>query len=197
MSAVAEATLVDRLRARDPMALEALLARFAARLYRLAHGITGSTADAEEVVQDVFLTAYRTIDGFEGRASLGTWLHRITVNAALNRRRGKRREVEVPIEECLPRFLDDGHREGDRTYLLADWSAAPDEELLSRETRRMVRTAIDRLPDDHRAVVLLRDVEGLTNEEAAEALGESVAAVKSRLHRARMALREQITRARA
>jgi RNA polymerase sigma-70 factor (ECF subfamily) len=190
-----ELTLVERLRGGDPVALEELMERHAARVHRLVYGITRSFADAEEVVQDVFLTLVRKIDSFEGRSSLGTWIYRIAANAALNKRRGKRSEVEVSLEEHLPRFKEDGHREGDRTFLMADWSRTPEEELQSGVARSTLRQAIDGLPEHYRAVLVLRDVEELSSEEVAEALGESVASVKSRLHRARMALREQLTRA--
>jgi RNA polymerase sigma-70 factor (ECF subfamily) len=192
-----EATLIDRLRGGDTTALEGLMEQFAPRVYRLAYGITHNAADAEEVVQDVFLSLFRKIDGFEGRAALSTWIYRITVNTALIKRRGKRVELEVFLEDHLPTFREDGHREGDRAWLLADWSESPEEELLSKETRVAVRRMIASLPDSYRVVLLLRDLEELCNEETAEILGDSVPSVKSRLHRARMALREQITRSRA
>jgi len=191
---VNDLALVQLLRAGDVTGLEALMEAYAARVYRLAHGLTRNPADAEEVVQDVFLTVARKIAEFEGRSALSTWIYRITMNTALNKRRGKRSEVEVSLEEHLPTFKEDGHREGDRSFLLADWSQTPEEVLLSREGRAAVSRAIEALPDRYRAVLVLRDVEGLSNEEAAAALDESVASVKSRLHRARMALREQLTR---
>ena len=189
-----EAALVARLRARDPGALEILMERHASRVFRVAFGITRNEADAEEVVQDVFLSLFEKIAGFEERAALGTWLYRVTTNAALLRRRGKRLELEVSLEDQLPTFLDDGHRAGERSFLLADWSAGAEEGLLTGETHARVRQAIDRLPSHYCAVVLLRDIEELSNEEAAEILGEPVSSVKSRLHRARMALRETLTR---
>jgi RNA polymerase sigma-70 factor (ECF subfamily) len=194
MRAETEPKLVERLRGGDPTALEGLMEQFAPRVYRLACGITHNEADAEEVVQDVFLSLFRKIDAFEGRAALGTWIYRITVNAALIKRRGKRVELEVLLEDQLPTFREDGHREGDRAWLLADWSESPEDELLSNETRDAVRRMIASLPERYRAVLLLRDLEELSNEETAEILGDSVASVKSRLHRARMALREQVTR---
>jgi RNA polymerase sigma-70 factor, ECF subfamily len=190
----AEAALIARLRARDPGALEILMERHAGRVFRVALGITRNEADAEEVVQDVFLSLYEKVGGFEERAALGTWLYRVTTNAALLRRRGKRLELEVSLEDQLPTFLDDGHRAGERSFLLADWSAGAEEGLLSGETHARVRRAIDMLPAHYRAVVLLRDIEELSNEETAEILGEPVSSVKSRLHRARMALRENLTR---
>jgi RNA polymerase sigma-70 factor (ECF subfamily) len=189
-----EAALIAHLRQRDATALESLMERHAARVHRLAFGITRNEADAEEVTQDVFLTLFDKIHAFEERAALGTWLYRVATNTALLRRRGKRRELEVSLEDQLPAFRDDGHRDGERSFLLADWSSRAEDDLLSEEMRSQVRRAIDQLPAHYRAVVMLRDVEELSNEETAEILGESVSSVKSRLHRARMALREQLAR---
>jgi len=194
MSVSEETRLVDRLRGGDGTALEGLMREYASRVYRLAFGITRNQGDAEEVVQDVFLTLATKSAMFEGRSAVGSWIYRITTNAALNKRRGKRHEVETSLEEHLPAFMADGHREGDRSFLLADWSQNPERELLSGEARRTLERALDALPDRYRAVLVLREVEELANEEVAELLGESVGSVKSRLHRARQALREQLTR---
>ena len=188
-----EARVLERLREGDPGALQALMAEYGGRVYRLAWGITRDQGDAEEVVQDVFLTIAQKSSTFEGRAAFGSWIYRVTTNAALNKRRGKRREVETSLEEYLPSYEPDGHRAGDRSFLLADWSQNPEAELLSGEARRTLERALDALPETYRAVLVLRDVEELGNEEVAAMLGESVASVKSRLHRARMALREQLT----
>ena len=189
-----EVMLIERLRAQDTSVLQILMERYSPRIYRVAFGITRSHGDAEEVVQDVFLTLFRKVDSFEGRAALGTWLYRVAANAALIKRRGKRAEVEVHLEDYLPTFKADGHREGDRAMLLADWSGTPERELLSGEAREILEEGLALLPDHYRAILVLRDVEELSNEEVAEALGESVASVKSRLHRARMALHEVLTR---
>lgn len=178
----------------DTGALEALMKRHSERIYRLAYGIARNHADAEEIVQDVFLTLVRKGGGFEGHAALTTWMYRVTTNTALNKRRGKRRDVEVSLEEHLPTFKEDGHRDGDRSYLLADWSGMPEERFASAEVRTILGQAIDALPDHYRAVLILRDVEELSNEEVASIVDDSVGSVKSRLHRARMALREQLTR---
>jgi RNA polymerase sigma-70 factor (ECF subfamily) len=186
--------LVGRLSVGDAAALEALMDRYSGLVYRLAHGITRNAADAEEVTQDVFLAVMRKGAGFEGRSALGSWIYRITTNTALNKRRGKSRELESFLEDALPRYREDGHRDGDRAFLLADWSANPEQALLSAEARAILDQAIDRLPDRYRAVLVLRDVEELSNEQVADLTGESVASVKSRLHRARMALRELLTR---
>ena len=189
-----DSRLIDGLRRADPAAVEMLVERFGDRVYRVAHGITRNAADAEEVAQDVLLTITQRIGTFDGRAALWTWIYRVTTNAALNKRRGKRHEVEVPLEPLLPTFRPDGHRDGDRAFVLADWSERPDEAVLSREGRAVLAEAIARLPEPYRVVIFLRDVEELSNEDVAAALGDSVASVKSRLHRARMALREQMTR---
>lgn len=186
--------LIEAVRGGETSALGTLMDRYAGRVYRLAHGITRNAADAEEVVQDVFLTLFRKAETFEGRAALGSWIYRVATNAALLKRRGKRAQVEVALEDMLPRFIPDGHREGPRAYVLADWSQTPEQELLSGETRALLHQSLDALPEHYRAVLVLRDVEGFFSEEAAEALGETVSTVKSRLHRARMALRERLTR---
>jgi RNA polymerase sigma-70 factor (ECF subfamily) len=188
-----DADLLARLRLGDGAAIEHLMTVHADRVYRLAYGVTRNDADAQEVVQDVFLTVVRKHAAFEGRSALSSWIYRITMNAALNKRRGKRAEVETSLDALLPTYGADGHREGERAYLVADWSDTPEATALSGESRAVLARAIEALPDRARAVLILRDVEGLSNEEVADALGETVGSVKSRLHRARMVLREQLT----
>lgn len=167
--------LVTRLRAGDVSALDTLMERYASRAYRLAYAITRNHADAEEVVQDVFLNVFRKIATFEGRAALGSWIYRVTANVALTRRRKPR----------LPRAEHDAlqHVEG---------SATPEDYLLSRERRTLAARLLDGLPASYRAVVVLRDVEGLSTREAANAVGASPASVKCRLHRGRAWLRQQL-----
>ena len=144
-----DSRLIDGLRRADPAAVEMLVERFGDRVYRVAHGITRNAADAEEVAQDVLLTITQRIGTFDGRAALWTWIYRVTTNAALNKRRGKRHDVEVPLEPLLPTFRPDGHRDGDRAYVLADWSERPDEAVLSREGRAVLAEAIARLLKVH------------------------------------------------
>jgi RNA polymerase sigma-70 factor (ECF subfamily) len=186
--------LLARLGAGDPSAIERMMQDHADRVYRLAYGVTRNEADAQEVVQDVFLTVFRKHASFEGRAALSSWIYRITMNTALNKRRGKRHDVETSLDAELPTYLADGHRAGERAWVLADWSQTPESEVLSGESRAVLTRAIEALPDHYRAVLILRDVEGLSSDEVAAALGETVGTVKSRLHRARMVVREQLTR---
>jgi RNA polymerase sigma-70 factor (ECF subfamily) len=189
-----EHSLLERLRGGDAAALELLMDRYAARVYRLAYSITRNAGDAEEVVQDVFLSMFRNVGGFQERAAVSTWLYRVTANAALNKRRGKRLAMETSLDEWLPTYKPDGHREGDRAFLLADWSQTPERALLSGEIRAEIESALDALPELYRAVLLLRDLEGLSSEETAAILDDTVPAIKSCLHRARMVLRERLTR---
>ena len=193
-ASTADHDLLVALGSGEPRALEALAERYGGRIYRVAFGVTRNQFDAEEVLQDVLLTLARKGSSFEGRSALASWIYRITTNTALNKRRGKRQEVECSLEELLPAFREDGHRDGERSFLLADWSQSPEAECLAGERRRVLEQALEALPEHYRAVLVLRDVEGLSNEEVAEILSESVPSVKSRLHRARMMVREQLTR---
>ena len=183
-----DAELVKRLKTGDREAFGALLRRYQGKVYRLAMNMTRSPQDAEEVTQDVFLAVYRKIGEFDGRAAFSTWLYRVASNAALMKLRGRRSEPHLSIEEEGPAFAPDGHF----ARPVADWSELPEDRLLSAERRRVLEQAIDALPPDYKAVVVLRDVEGLSNQEVAEILGATVLAVKSRLHRARLALRERL-----
>ena len=182
---VGEAELIAALRRRDPAAFEVLVRTFGGRLLAVAERLLRGKEDASDAVQDAFISAFRTIDRFEGKSSLGTWLHRIVVNASLMRLRSRARRPEISIDELLPRFNRFGHH-ADR---VRRWHQPPDAEILSEENRALVRACIDRLPEDYRIVLLLRDIEELSTEETAAALEISVAAAKVRLHRARQALR--------
>ena len=182
--------LVNRLRRREADAAEALVTAYGDRVYRLALRITGNPSDAEEVVQDAFWTVTRKIDSFRGDAAFGSWLYRITANAAYQKLRRPRSERnEVPWESVRP-SLDE------RSSLpapLADWSAGGEDVALQAEQRRILEAAIGELPANHRATFLLHDMEGLSNPEIAQTLHLKVATVKSRVHRARLFLRARLT----
>lgn len=180
-----EALFVERLRSGDEQAFEELVWRFGGRLLATARHLLGRNGDAEDAVQEAFLSAFRGLDRFRGGSSLSTWLHRIVINAALMKLRGASRRPEASIEEYLPRFDETGHHADP----VAEWRVTPEAAMLSRQTRDRVRAAIEKLPPSYRAVLVLRDIEELSTEETAEVLSLTRTAVKVRLHRARLALR--------
>ena len=159
--------------------------RHGGRLLAVARRFLRSEEDARDAVQDAFASAFRSIHGFEGNAQLSTWLHRIVVNASLVRLRRARRKPETSIEELLPGFLEDGHM--DRPA--SPWRSEGPDPVERGELRALVLGSIQKLPESYRNVLLLRDVEDLDTEETAQLLEISPGAVKTRLHRARQALR--------
>lgn len=181
---VDEAALVAALRARHEWAFEALVRMYGGRLLAVARRFTRNDEDAQDVVQSAYLSAFRALADFEGTAHVSTWLHRIVVNTALMTLRSRRRKPEESIEDLLPAFREDGHH----VEQFAEWSAPVDRLMEREETRAMVRACIDELPDGYRVVLILRDIEELSTQEAAERLEITPTAVKVRLHRARQAL---------
>lgn len=179
-----ERAFVERLKAGDEKAYETLVREHSGRMLAVARRFLRSEDDAGDAVQEAFVSAFRAIDRFEGGARISTWLHRIVVNAALMKLRTRRRRPEASIDELLPRWKEDGHP----VDAPEPWSA---EKLVQQDQLRgLVQDGIDRLPDSYREVLILRDIEELDTQEAAGALGISTNAVKTRLHRARQALRE-------
>ena len=179
-----EAVLVTRLRAGDERAFEDLVRAYGSRLLAVARRFVRNDEDAQDIVQSAYLSAFRALEQFEGNCQLSTWLHRIVVNTALMKLRSRKRKPEESIEDLLPTFQDDGHH----VEQFSDWSAPADVLLERRQTRLTVRACIERLPDNYRAVLLLRDIEERSTQEVAEALSTTPTAVKVRLHRARQAL---------
>ncbi len=157
----------------------------APRVYNLARRMLGNDADAEDVTQDVLLQVIRKLDTFRGQSAFPTWLHRVTVNAALAHRRKRAVREEGRVHDPLESFQEDGHH----NTPIRRWSTAPDQDALDKETQTLIEAAIARLPEVYRDVYVLADVEGLANAEIGEMLGLSLAAVKSRLHRARLMMR--------
>ena len=181
---VDEQELVAALRAGDDRAFDTLVRTYGGRMLAVARRFVRNEQDAQDVVQSAYLSAFRSLGQFEGHCLISTWLHRIVVNTALMRLRTRRRKPEESIEELLPSFVEDGHH----VEQFSDWSAPADVLLERQQTRTLVRACIDRLPDNYREVLLLRDIEELSTQEAADALRMTPTAVKVRLHRARQAL---------
>lgn len=179
--------LVDAIAAGDARAFERLVRAHVDPLRAVALRLLQNQADADEVVQEAFLSAFRNLSSFRGDARLGTWLHRIVVNAALQRlrRRKRRGTASESVDELLPRFLDNGHPE----HFHRPWVQTAEELATRAETREHVRRVIDKLPENYRTVLILRDIEELDTAEVADLLELSPGAVKVRLHRARQALR--------
>ena len=173
---------------RSPDAVEALVRRYGPKIYRLALRITGSPEDAQEVSQDVLWTIVRKIGTFKGESQLGSWIYRITANAAYQKLRGRRDKEEISWETLLPTSDADGHL----VDSVRDWAQLVEDPALRTEARRRLTEAIDSLPPDYRTAFVLHDMEGLPNPEIAELLGISLPAVKSRVHRSRLFLRQRL-----
>jgi RNA polymerase sigma-70 factor (ECF subfamily) len=178
-------SLVARLRAGDDKAFEELVRAYGGRMLSVARRLLRDPDDAQDAVQDAFLSAFRSLEKFEGSSRLSTWLHRIVVNAALMKLRTRRRKPETSIEDLLPHFLEDGHQANPAVA----WKLPADQAVERVQLGQLVRRSIDKLPETYRTVLVLRDVEDLDTVETAEFLGIAPNAVKTRLHRARQALR--------
>lgn len=174
--------LVQRSQHDDERAFGQLVVRYEAKVYSLAMKMLRNPEDAEDVLQDTFLRAYRGIKSFQGNSTFSTWIYRITANSALMRLRKKK----------LPTVSIDDADERESPINIADWSPGPVEQLLTQETQKAMDEAIAALPPEFKQVFILRDVEELSNSEVAEILDLSVAAVKSRLHRARLKVRNRL-----
>ena len=184
MSASNEERLVGKLRDGNRASFEHLVRTHGGRMLAVARRITRDEEDATDAVQDAFLNAFRSIDTFEESSSLGTWLHRIVVNSALMKIRTQQRRPEISIEELLPDYDSDGLRLEPETELVSIETV-----LEQGETRKLVHSAINKLPDNYRNLLLLRDIEEYNTRETAELLEITPGAVKTGLHRARAALK--------
>ena len=173
------------LRANDADAYERLVRTQTPRLLAVTRRIVQNEEDARDAVQEAFLSAFKGLPNYDGTAQLSTWLHRIAVNAALMRLRTKRRRPEASLDALLPRFVEDGHQVDPP----APWQDTADVLSSRKETRAIVRASIDQLPESYRTVLLLRDIEGMDTAETSRTLGLTEGVVKTRLHRARQALR--------
>ncbi len=180
-----ETLLLARMQAGDEEAFASCVRSYFGRLVTVARRILGNEEDARDAVQDGFIAAFKEIARFEARSQLGTWLHRIVVNAALGRRRSKQRAMERSIEDWLPHFTDGEHQIDPP----APWKETAETLLRQKEVQQLVRGCIDQLPEIYRNVLLLRDIEGIDTQQTAQMLETTPGVVKTRLHRARQALR--------
>jgi RNA polymerase sigma-70 factor (ECF subfamily) len=187
-SAFDESSLVAQAQAGDAAAFSELVSRYERKIYRLAKNITRNDEDAEDVLQDAFLKAYTHLDNFQGNSKFYTWLVRIAVNEALMKLRKRKGDRTVPLDEPVELGEDMVARE------IAVWDDNPEQRYSREEMQNILNEAVESLKPDFRTVFLLRDIEELSTEETADVLGISVPAVKSRLLRARLALREKLTR---
>jgi RNA polymerase sigma-70 factor, ECF subfamily len=178
---------LQALQSGDQAEFAKLVDAFSGQIYRLALNMLGNPQDAEDVLQNTFMKALQAINGFEGRASLSTWLYRIAVNESLMVLRRQKPVIQVAME------YEEDDPELHTPTQFTDWCCLPEEELLSTESKEFLDQAVQRLPDKLRVVFLLRDIEGLSIRETGQTLGLSETAVKTRLLRARLNLREQLS----
>ena len=183
-----EAAVVAQARTGDAKAFNELLRRYERKIFRLALHITQNREDAEDVLQETFLKAYEHLDQFQGQSKFYTWIVRIAVNQALMKLRKRKSDRSVSLDDTIDTGEDTVARE------IAAWDENPEEQYGREELNRILTSAVDGLTPIYRAVFVLRDVDGLSTEETAEALDLSVPAVKSRLLRARLQLRDKLTR---
>jgi RNA polymerase sigma-70 factor (ECF subfamily) len=184
-----EEVLVTRLKTGDEQALESLFTIHSARLYNVAQRILNDAADTEEVLQDVFWMAFRKAQSFQGHSQFYTWLYRLTVNFALGKIRRSKKTREVEYEEYLPKFQEDGHH---RVRPIVDWSDTLEQRYAEQETQALLARALDQLKPLDKSVIVLSDMEGVSDKEIASMVGLTVSAVKTRLHRARLFLRGKL-----
>ncbi len=185
-----EAELIEGLQAADPAAYRRFVDQNSANVYNLALKLLGDEQEAEDVLQETFLSAFRAIDRFKARAKLSTWLYRIAYNASLMHLRKRGRMTTFSLDQPLN---DEQQADELSERILIDWSTVPDDQLLTSEARHEMDRAIAALPESLRSAFVLRDVQGLSGAETAEVLGITVQAVKNRLHRARLVLRDRLS----
>ena len=188
LAGIDEAVLVAQTREGDARAFSELVRRYEAKIFRLAQHITQNREDAEDVLQETFLKAYEHLDQFQGNSKFYTWIVRIAVNQSLMKLRRRKTDKSVSLDETIDTGEDTVTRE------IAAWEDDPEQRYSREELQGILDSAVESLAPPYRSVFVLRDIDELSTEETAEALGLSVPAVKSRLLRARLQLRERLTR---
>jgi RNA polymerase sigma-70 factor (ECF subfamily) len=187
-----ESRLVERLRQRDESALGELSSTYGSKIFQLAFRYVKNREDAEEVTQDVLMKVYQKIDAFRGDAALSSWIYRITFNTAMSRLRNTRAMRMAELSDVPVGPGTDEVAGGPRAHDPADWSALADEQMLRQQMREQLAAAVDSLPSIYRTPVILRDLQGLSTEEASRKLNLKDQTLKSRLHRGRLMLRKRL-----
>ena len=192
LSSVPDERLIELyINERDQSAFEVIFNRYVDKVYGIALRVTRDPDQSEEILQEVFITLIRKAESFRGEAKFSTWLYRVTMNASLMHLRGEKKyESDISLDEYVP-YDEKGTLMG--RIKSKDWSSRPDIIIYSKEALKIIDDAVNELPESFRAVFHLRDIEGLSNEECSRILDISVPAVKSRLHRARLFLRDKLS----
>ena len=185
---ISDTDLIEKFTKGCEASFEELVRRYETKVHSLAMRLTRNTEDAEEVLQDVFVTVYRKISGFEGKAKFSSWLYRITVNAAFMKLRKRRQDQSVALDDVLPQI----HKQTAMGQHQNEFTTPCDTIAIGNELKVALESAIAKLPGEYQAVFVLRDVDGLSNKEVGEILDLSIPAVKSRLHRSRLMLRKRL-----
>jgi RNA polymerase sigma-70 factor (ECF subfamily) len=183
---VSDLVLIKQFKKGSVEAFEEIVSRYEAQLYNLAMRFVKNPEDAEEVLQDVFTTLYRKAESFQGKSAFSSWMYRITVNAAFMKLRKRKQTPTAYLEDMAPATKEQC-LEYDGTY-----GERSDNSSMNRELKEIIQIAINKLPEQYRAVFILRDVDGMSNQEVGEILELSIPAVKSRLHRSRLMLRRKL-----
>ncbi|MBE9504350.1 MAG: sigma-70 family RNA polymerase sigma factor [Proteobacteria bacterium] len=189
MASAQEARLVQRLKDKDPAAMDELVDAYSGKIFNLSIGLLKKEEDAEDVVQDTLLQVFEKINTFREEAALSSWMYRIALNFSYMKLRKIKRDDYTPLEEYLPKFRSDGMH----SMPVQNWAEKGETTLLRKELGEILKDSINSLSEKYRIVLQLRDIDGFSTEEVANITGMTVPAVKSRLHRARLFLREKIS----
>ncbi len=184
-----EEILARKLIEGDIEAFDRFVEIYQKKIYALAYNMTHNQMDAQDVTQEVFLTIFRKAHTFQGKSAFSSWVYRVALNAVYMKLRSRKKDQSISVEDAFPSFNGAGYHQ----EVIRDWSESAESLMFSNETKNVIQSAVDQLPEKEKIAFLLRDVEGLSTEEAAEALDLSVSAVKSRLHRARLILRKKLS----
>lgn len=189
MASRKETRLVQRLKDKDPKAMDELVDTYSGKIFSLAIGLLKKEEDAEDVVQDTLLQVFEKIDTFREEAALSSWMYRIALNYSYMKLRRIKRDDYIPFDESMPQFRNDGMHKAP----VQNWAEKGETALIRKELGGILKESIDSLSDKYKIVLRLRDIDGFSTEEVADITGMTVPAVKSRLHRARLFLREKIS----